>query len=169
MEKRLRLGEVSLRQLNRDPRGVMERVQRGERMLVMRHRQVLATLQPLDGFVGQPLLEREVTIDGSPLGDASEEADRLTDVERCLLVDAVRFHKIEAGRVGGSLAEAVAALKDMELRGLVRKSAIGWVLRGRGMMLREILLARAGLREEDTWRIRGLEEPDSAEPSANPG
>ncbi|MGH2756431.1 MAG: type II toxin-antitoxin system Phd/YefM family antitoxin [Actinomycetota bacterium] len=155
MGKRLRLGEVSLRQLNRDPGGVFERVRRGERLIVLRHKRPIATIQPVDGFSGQPLIKRETSIDGSPLGDVSEETDRLTDVERSLLVDAVGINKIHPARLS-QFGEAVDALKEMELRGLVRKSPIGWVLRGRGMMLREVLLARAGLREEDTWRIRGL-------------
>lgn len=132
---------------------MLERVWRGERLIVRRHRRALATLQPLDGFVAQPLIKREIVIDGSPLGDASDEADRLDDIERGLLVEAVSLHRIHPVRLRCSLADAGTALKDMELRGLVRKSSIGWVLRGRGMMLREVLLARAGLREEDTWRF----------------
>ncbi|MGH9196653.1 MAG: type II toxin-antitoxin system Phd/YefM family antitoxin, partial [Acidimicrobiia bacterium] len=106
MGKRLRLGEVSLRQLNRDPSGLFERVRRGERLIVLRHRRPLATIQPLDGFVGQPLITRETSIDGSPLGDANEETDRLTDVERSVLVDAVGMNKIHPARLS-DLGEAV--------------------------------------------------------------
>jgi hypothetical protein len=45
-------------------------------------------------------------------------------------------------------AEAMAMLKDWELRGFARKGKRGWLVTGRALMLREALMEKAGRRPE---------------------
>lgn len=151
--KKVSLGVVGIRQLSRDPGGVLARVARGERLLVRRHKKVVATIQPIAGSVVLPHVPRELSVDGSPLGDAQEEAAKLTRAEKLLLTDAVGVTRIIPVRVSRPSVRWQEVLELMEAKGLVRKSPIGWILRGRGMVLREVLLAEAGMLEEDTWRL----------------
>lgn len=66
-----------------------------------------------------------------------------------MLMDGVRrdrLHPYGTRRVDSS--DAMEVLKEWELRGLARRAKRGWVLAGRGLMLREALLEKAGRRTE---------------------
>lgn len=135
---------VSVRELSRNPGSVLERVAGGERLIVTRHGTPIATIQPLSGSVYQPIDRSEHDVYGRPHRDAEWEIARLSDLQRRLLRDAVKWDKIIAGRVVRAGEDWRGALEEMRLRGLVRRSPRGWVLRGPGLVLREALLAEAG-------------------------
>lgn len=147
MTARNPLEVVSVRDLSRNPGDVLERVTRGERFLVCRHGKPIATLQPLDGLVVQPLTGQELDSTGSPLGDASTEAAKLTELQRELLATCVRFDRLMVARLRSQpfTREATLALEDLRNRGLVRKTERGLVLTGRGMILHEYLASRLAI------------------------
>lgn len=143
------LPKVSMRELSREPGEVLKKVLRGQRLIVSRHGHPVATLQPLDGCVAQPFTGRENDLLGSPLGDLDREIAKLRPVEKRMLMDGVRrdrLHPYSTRRVDSS--DAMGVLKEWELRGLARRAKRGWVLAGRGLMLREALLEKAGRRAE---------------------
>lgn len=151
-----RLAVVTVRELSRDAREVLDRVLRGERLIVARHGRPIATLQPLDGIVVQPLSGHDCDVTGSPLGDRETELAKLSELQRQLLRDGGEFDRIYPMRIAreNDLSDVLRALEGLGVRGLARKTSRGWVVSGRGMILREILLSAAGRSEEATWRIR---------------
>ena len=94
------LSTVSIGELSREPRRVLERILRGERLIVCRYGHPIATLQPLDGCVTQPFEGRVGSLDGSPLGDLKAEIDGLQPIEKELLMDCVRMGRIVSGGIG---------------------------------------------------------------------
>jgi len=139
------LPHVTIRDLSRNWRGVMDRVLRGERLIVSRHGHPIATLQPLNGCVTQPFEGRQYDVKGSPLQTIDHEIAKLRPDEKKLLMDAVKGDRIWGA--SGAIPNLSKVMSDWEVRGLVRKTRRGRVLTGRAMVLREALLERAGLRE----------------------
>jgi antitoxin (DNA-binding transcriptional repressor) of toxin-antitoxin stability system len=137
---------VSIGELSREPGRVLERIRRGERLIVCRHRHAIATLQPLDGYVTQPFEGKVANLDGSPVRDLQAELDALEPIEKELLMDCVRMGRIVTGGVGDR--EGVGpgdVLEQWQLRGLARKvSGYGNFATARALILREALLKRAG-------------------------
>lgn len=140
------LPTVSIGELSREPRRVLERILRGERLIVCRYGHPIATLQPLDGYVAQPFEGKVGSLDGSPLGDLKAELDRLQPIEKELLMDCVRMGRIVTGGVGRY--EGVGpggVLEQWQLRGLARKiPGFGTFATARALVLREALLKSAG-------------------------
>jgi len=141
---------VTVRELSRSPATVFERVARGERLIVARHGRPIATLQPLDGVVVQPLTRAQSDVRGVVLGDAEAELEKLTEIERDLLRDGGRWDRLYPGHLSHvhALGDLHAQVRAFGVRGLARKAERGWVLTGRGMILRELLLAQAGRTDE---------------------
>lgn len=73
------LATVTTSDLSRKPGEVLSRVRRGERLVVVRHKDPIATLQPLDGFVSQPFGGAAHDVFGWPIGGLDEEIEKLTD------------------------------------------------------------------------------------------
>jgi antitoxin (DNA-binding transcriptional repressor) of toxin-antitoxin stability system len=138
MKEPHRLPTVGVRDLVRNPAAVLERVAHGERFIVCRHRRPIATLQPIDGWVGDIEGRRPCDIYGFPIGDPEGEAAKLSGLEKDLLVNVKRGRFIFSGP---GFREA---MDDLVLRGFARKSQNrGMVVTGRGIVLREWLRQRA--------------------------
>lgn len=140
------LPQIGIGELSRNPRGVLKRVLRGERLIVCRHGHPVATLQPLNGCVTQPFeaSAEAPTYDlgGRPLGDLDRQIAHLTPAEKKVLMHGIRWdHRIKPAYAPSNWIEFA---RDWQLRGLVRKTRRGLILTGRGMVLREALLERAG-------------------------
>ncbi len=73
------LSVVTTSDLSRSPGKVLDRVARGERLIVCRHQRPVATLQPLDGVVVQ-LGARAHDIYGRPIGGPLEETEKLDEI-----------------------------------------------------------------------------------------
>ncbi|MEA2453729.1 MAG: Antitoxin Phd YefM, type toxin-antitoxin system [Actinomycetota bacterium] len=132
-----RLPTVSVRDLVRNPAQVLERVERGERFIVCRHRRPVATLQPIDGWVGDIDGRKPCDIYGFPIGDPEAEASKLSDLQKHLLVN------VRLGRFIFSGEGYQEAIDDLTLRGMARKSSHrGMVITGRGIVLSEWLKLR---------------------------
>ena len=137
---------VSVRDLVRKPGEVLRRVERGERFIVCRHRQPVATLQPIDGWVGDSDGRNECDIYGSPLGDQAQEAGKLTQTQKDLLIRARRGRLLFGGQV-----DFKDAVHDLSLRGFTKwVPGRGDLLTGRGTVVKEWLElhlpARPGVR-----------------------
>lgn len=130
---------VSVRDLVRRPAEVLDRVARGERFIVCRHRRPVATLQPIEGWVVDATGENECDIYGSPLGDQRREAEKLSQTQREMFLGtnrALRF--IHRGH-----PDHWEAVADLELRGYARRSKHrGMVMTGRGLAMKEWLERR---------------------------
>jgi antitoxin (DNA-binding transcriptional repressor) of toxin-antitoxin stability system len=135
--------EVTTSDLSRTPRQVLDRIGRGERLIVTCHGRPLATLQPLDGTVWQPFTGSVHDIYGWPITGPLDECEKLRDAQRDLLMDGVRFGRLVPVRLYGDyeFAELIRSIENMAIRGLVRSTNRGWMLTGRGMALREALMA----------------------------
>ena len=122
------LRRISVSELNDKPGEILDRAMRGERFVVCRHRRPIAMLLPL----------------GASPGDLLTDLDELTEGEKMVLRDSVRQ---------GALKWAGVDTKNLVLRGLARRSPSrgGLVITGRGLILREELLARAGVDPTDCW------------------
>ena len=134
------LGVVTTTELSRSPHQVLARVAAGERLIVVRHKRPVATLQPLNGVVLQ--LEASVQdIYGWPVDAAFQEATKLSESQRELLIEArngyLRPMALAQDFDFGGLIESI---REMSLRGLTKRTHRGWELTGRGMVLREALL-----------------------------
>jgi prevent-host-death family protein len=152
MQKKVSFGRVSVRDLSRKPGEVLRRVELGERLLLCSYGRPVATLQPLDGCVVQPFEGAEFDVYGSPLGDASEEASKLEEIEKEMLIAGQKLDRFHPGRIrphwrGGQVSAAVASLKE---RGLLRKTPRGLRLTGRGWLMREALAPEDPF-AEDAW------------------
>ena len=134
------LPTVTVSELSRRPNDVLQRVSRGERLIVCRHKKPVATLQPLDGYVFQPFEGTAHDIFGWPVGGIDDEIDKLSQVQRLLLRDCYRQWRLRPmrlpERVGVGLFDA---LDDLALRGLAKKTEFGWELTGRGLAMHEAL------------------------------
>lgn len=115
----------------------------GQRFVVSRYGKPIATLQPIDGFVLDPISGRETDICGSPLGDVGLEVGKLSDVERDLIDRS--HHLMNRVTISCSDADATVTRKAMDslvLRGLLERTSRGLIVTGRGLMIREWLHAR---------------------------
>lgn len=138
-----RLPVVTTSDLSRSPRKVLERVARGERLIVCWHKRPVATLQPLDGVVSQPLRGGGHDIYGWPIGETLEETRKLNEAQRALLTQGVvrgRFLPFRLER-WFRISDLFDSLEEMQLKGLATRTHRGLVLTGRGMVMREALLA----------------------------
>ena len=135
--------EVTTSDLSRAPRRVMDRIGRGERLIVTCHGRPLATLQPLDGAVWQPFTGGVHDIYGWPITGPLDECEKLSEAQRDLLTDGVRFGRLAPVRLHEDyeFAELIRSIENMAIRGLVRRTNRGWELTARGMALRETLMA----------------------------
>jgi prevent-host-death family protein len=133
---------VTTSDLSRSPRAVLDRVLRGERLVVSCHGRPLATLQPLDGVVFQPFTGSGHDIFGWPVGGEGEECAKLSQAQRDLLSDGVKHWRFVLGLLHDKhdFEALVRALDDLGLRGLARKTNRGWEPTGRGMVLHEFLV-----------------------------
>ena len=140
------LDTVTVRELSRRPGRVLARVVRGERLLVCSRGRPIATLQPLDGVVVQPLVPAEYDPKGSPLSDAAAEVQKLSEVQCELLRSCIVIDRFVPTRLGvGYKGEEVArAMDDLIQRGLARHSGRGRLVTGRGLVLHEHLVAKRG-------------------------
>jgi antitoxin (DNA-binding transcriptional repressor) of toxin-antitoxin stability system len=134
--------EVTTSDLSRSPRRVLDRIARGERLLVTCHGRPLATLQPLDGVVWQPFTGGVHDIYGWSVTGAIEECDKLSEAQRELLREGVRWGRLVPARLHEDydFVELIRSIENMHIRGLVRRTTRGWELTGRGMALRETLI-----------------------------
>ena len=132
---------VTTSDLSRTPRRVLDRVAKGERLIVACHGRPLATLQPLDGVVWQPFTSSVHDIYGWPVTGASDECEKLSEAQRALLSDGVRGGRLVPTRLLGSFefVGLIRSIENMAIRGLVRRTHRGWELTGRGMTIRETL------------------------------
>ena len=139
------LPTVTTSDLSRRPRDVLDRVARGERLIVCHWKKPVATLQPLDGYVVQPHTGAVHDVFGWPFGGIDDEIAKLDDVERRLLTDGYKDWRVRPGRVRGvDFGATLRALERMRLNGLAVRPWRGWELTGRGLALREALLRREG-------------------------
>ena len=148
------LPTVTIGELNRAPGAVVDRVLRGERLIVVRHRRPVATLQPLNGIVEQPISGQPHDVYGEHLSDELSQLRSLTEIQKAVLRDGISYGRYVIGRINSkwSLAETREAVDDLLLRGLLTKSpGRGMVLTGRGLVLREELLTIAGKNPTDCW------------------
>ena len=138
------LSTVTTSDLSRRPGDVLSRVRRGERLIVVRHKDPVATLQPLDGYVLQPFEGTATDVFGWPIGGIDDEIAKLSRAQRVILVHCYSRWRLTMTRLwhycpGANFNEEV---RDMHLRGLVVRTELGWELTGRGLVLREELLRR---------------------------
>ena len=140
------LPSVTTSDLSRRPREVLDRVARGERLIVCHRKRPVATLQPLDGYVFQPFDGTVHDVFGWPIGGMDTEIDKLGEQERALLVDGYKDWRIRPARIWDLFPgeDMGPRLRQMAVRGLVFKGWRGWELTGRGLALREELLRREG-------------------------
>lgn len=155
------LGTVKVSELSRSPMKVLERVCRGERLVVLRHSRPIATIQPIDGSVLQPG-GQETDIRGGPLGDIERELARLCPEAKTILTGARRGRvntTIVDGfeRVGGVSHISRAVIQDLRTRGYIRQLANsgGYSLTGRGIVVREELFRRAAGGREVRYDVFG--------------
>ena len=153
---------VTTSELSRSPGEVLDRVARGERVIIFRRNRPIATLQPLDGFVLQPFTTTAHDIFGWPMGGAAEELAKLTDAQHLLLVDGYRSGRLMSSVPGHHFEgrEVSEAIEDLKLRGMARRvTNRGTELTARGLALRELLLKDLGrLGPEDS--LLGYPKPD---------
>ena len=132
---------ITTTDLNQRLRAVLARVERGERLIVCRHRRPVATLQPLDGVVVQPFTGGAHDVFGWPCGGALEEAAKLSPCARELVKTSNSLLQMVVTHVWHfSHDEIGAAREELMLRGLVRRGEIGgtWMT-PRGLALKEAL------------------------------
>lgn len=134
------LPTVSTSDLSRRPNDVLERIERGERLIVCRHKTPIATLQPLDGFVFQPFEGTAHDIFGWPIGGIDDEIAKLSDAQRALLRNCYDQWRLRPMRLPPNLWPGYnEALQDLARRGLAKKTSCGWELTGRGLAMHEAL------------------------------
>ena len=149
--RRQPLPQVTTSDLSRQPGDVLDRVARGERLVVCRRKEPVATLQPLDGYVFQPFTGTAHDIFGWPFGAEADQLEGLSDVDRALLLDGCRGLRVRTTvhldeEFGWSVLRR--AIEAMRLRGLARKTPRGIELTGRGLFLREVLMKLEGREAE---------------------
>ena len=90
----------------------------------------------------QPFTGGATDIFGWPVGGAIAEAAKLSEVQRALLTHCVRELRIVSGRLPDHLrVDLMPALRDLMVRGLVRKTGHRWEVTGRGLVIHEALAA----------------------------
>jgi antitoxin (DNA-binding transcriptional repressor) of toxin-antitoxin stability system len=142
---------VTTSDLSKRPGETLDRVERGERLVVCRHRRPVATLQPLDGYVFQPFSGAVHDVFGWPFGDEAAQVEALTEAEQALLLNGCRMLRLSANvplceKFGSSLMHQT--IEEMKSRGLARKTPRGVELTGRGLALRETLMKMEGREAE---------------------
>lgn len=136
----MQLATVTTSDLSRRPGDVLRRVIGGERLLIARHKQPVATLQPLDGYVFQPFDGTVHDVFGWPIGGIDAEIAKLSLSQRLLLRDCYRHWRLWSGRLPeGMNTNGMEMLQDLAMRGLARKTPRGWELTGRGLAMHEAL------------------------------
>lgn len=141
------LPAITTSELSKRPGDVLDRVARGERLVVCRHKKPVATLQPLDGYVFQPFTGAVHDVFGWAFGAEADQVEALTDVERALLLHGRRGLRLRPALELGERFEwgvQTRAVEALKLRGLARKTPRGVELTGRGLVLHEILMKEAG-------------------------
>ncbi len=134
------LPTVSVSDLSRNPKEVLGRVARGERLLVARHGELVATLQPLDGYVFQPFKGTAHDVFGWPVGGIDDEIAKLTEAQQVLLRDCYKQWRLWPFRLPDELIHDLrGTLLDLTVRGLIRKTDCGLQLTARGLALHEAL------------------------------
>lgn len=152
MAKDGRLVRIQASELNKRAGELLHDVLVGKRFIVYRHRRPVATLQPLNGCVVSPAGGPPHDIWGFPMGDPSDELEKLTPVQHAMLLDGIRLGRFVYGFLpADQSAEFKGALEDLVIRGFARRSERGTLITGRGMVLREELYARHG-RSGCDWR-----------------
>jgi len=151
MEPLQPLPVVSIRDLIRRPGEFIDRIEDGERLVVSRYNRPVATLQPIDGWVGYRN-GPPTDIHGEPLGDPAHEVSKLAPHQRAMLLGVNRLGRyIHTGS-----KDYRRLMGDMVLRGLARKSSPrGMVITGRGMVLKEWLEKREARREKEREKNGG--------------
>ena len=131
---------VSIRDLGKKPGTILERVVKGERLIVCRHGLPIATIQPLTGYVLQPGVAAAHDVAGTPLADVKGELARLSDhIKQVLLScrnDQIKLRSFALEWPSGTFE---ATLEEMRLRGLSVRTDRGMVLTGLGLFLRDEL------------------------------
>ena len=153
---------VTTSELSRNPGAALDRVARGERLIVCCRNRPIATLQPLDGFVLQPFTTIAHDIFGWPIGGAAQELAKLTHAQRLLLVDGYRNGRLMTSVPGHRFEgrEASEAIDDLKLRGMARRvTNRGTELTARGLAMRELLLKELG-RLGPADSLLGYPKPD---------
>ena len=135
-----RLPTVSTSDLSRRPNDVLGRVERGERLIVCRHKKPVATLQPLDGYVFQPFEGTAHDVFGWPIGGIDDELAKLTELQRALLRYGYRDWRLWWTRVPAEIeGSRMGALDDLIVRGVAKKTSRGYELTSRGLAMHEAL------------------------------
>ncbi|MDQ3982186.1 MAG: type II toxin-antitoxin system Phd/YefM family antitoxin [Actinomycetota bacterium] len=114
---------MSTSELSKRPAKILGRVARGERFIVCRHNEPVATLQPLDGYVLQPFDGTAHDIFGWAIRGAADEIEKLSEAERRLLLDGYRDWRLRPTRTTREFDFGVLnrAIEDMGLRGLAER------------------------------------------------
>ncbi len=138
------LPKITTSDLSKRPGAVLHRIRRGERLIVVRHKDPVATLQPLDGLVVQPFGGGHHDIFGWPIGGIEDEVEKLDAAQRALLVDGYRDWRLRPTRLYGPFPwdVLIRSIEVMRLLGLATRTEFGWELTGRGLALREALMKR---------------------------
>lgn len=137
------LATVTTSDLSRTPGEVLRRVRRGERLIVVRHKDPIATLQPLDGYVSQPFGGAAHDVFGWLIGGLDEEIEKLTPAQRVLLRDCYKHWRVWPFRLPAELETDIRGmLRDLTVRGLIKRTDCGLELTGRGLAIHEALRAR---------------------------
>ena len=150
------LVRVSVADFARGLGDLLDRTLRGERFIVCRHKRPIATLQPLNGVIVQPFEGLDYDVEGSLLGDVSQELEKLSELQRAILRDAVSNGRPTSLPLGHPLQGLGIgpALDDLQQRGFLTRSKRrrgGRVITARGLVLREELLTQAGADPSDCW------------------
>lgn len=158
---------VTTAELSRSPGRVLERIARGERLLVCRHKRPIATLQPLDGYVLQPLTGNSHDVFGWPVGGIDEVASRLSETQRLLLLDGYRMYRLKTSVPDRTLdpGEAHRAIDDLIVRGMAERTDRGVELTARGFAIREHLLKTSARPGQPKASLVGLPPPPWADTS----
>ncbi|MEA2434807.1 MAG: hypothetical protein QOG54_2264 [Actinomycetota bacterium] len=97
---------------------------------------------------------------GSPLGDPDQEISKLNEIQTTMLTKWLTNGVLKWGEDDFTPSEVTAAFKDLEMRGLARRTNRGSVLTGRGLILHERLAMRAGEAIGGYAKPRAPEEKD---------
>lgn len=137
-----RLERISLRQLNRAPGPILERVRIGQRFIVCKNGHPVATLQPLDGYVLHPS-GRAYDLYGCPLGDASVEIAKLTEAQ----------HRVLGGTHQYCRMTTIGPFDELREKGLARRGGVygGHFFTAKGLVLREGILAARGFEVDERF------------------
>ena len=137
---------IGVRDLNRQPRKILERVEGGEVLCICRNGRPVALLQPLGGAVVQSLPGSNGAVLWTAESNLAPQVDELTTAEQALLLWGVRQGgrmTLRSGDEDVPYGELADGIRSLVMKGLARRPRSGgtWIT-GRGMVLREALCAR---------------------------